>query len=124
MVTGILAGGLTLACLTALVYVLGLLALGVPGARTLAVASWLIGQSALAVAMGWERRPILPPDLTANPAMLIWAASGLVFALALLAWPPLAALLHAGPVPPLAAALTVAASAAAPFWLELAKRKL
>jgi Ca2+-transporting ATPase len=123
MVTGIVAGGLTLACLTAIVYVLGLLALGLPAARTLALASWLIGQAALAVVLGWERRPIRLPDLAANPAMLIWAGSGLLLALALLASPPLAALLHGGPVPALAALLTVAASAAAPFWLELAKRR-
>ena len=43
-------------------------------------------------------------------------------ALALLAVPPLAGLLHAGPVPALAGASAVMAGVVAPLWLEGVKR--
>jgi hypothetical protein len=94
----------------------------VEGARTLALAGWLVGHAALGVAMGWERRPIEPRDLPANPAMLLWAGTALVFAVAVLAWRPLQVLLHAGPVPVWAGVLVVAVGLVAPFWLEGLKR--
>jgi len=122
MLAGILAGGLTLAVLCGVTYLLGLRWLGVDAARTLALASWLTGHAALGVVMGWERRPIEPRDLLANPAMLLWAGAALVFAAAILAWGPLQVLIHAGPVPVTAAVLVPLAGLVVPLWLEALKR--
>ena len=60
-------------------YLLGLGPLGVGGARTLALVAWLVGHAALGVVMGWERRPIRPRDLLANPSMVVWAACAVAF---------------------------------------------
>jgi Ca2+-transporting ATPase len=122
MLMGILAGGLTLTVLTGVTYLVGLHAFGVDGARTLALAVWLTGHAALGVVMGWERRPIVPRDLLANPAMLAWAGAAVVFAVAILAWPPLEVLLHGGPVPVLSGVLVIVAGLVAPLWLEALKR--
>jgi Ca2+-transporting ATPase len=122
LVAGIAAGGLTLATLTGVTYVVALNAYGVDGARTLALAVWLTGHAALGVVMGWERRPIAPRDLLANPAMLAWAGAALVFAVAILAWRPLQALLHGGPVPVPTGVLVIVAGLVAPLWLEVLKR--
>jgi Ca2+-transporting ATPase len=122
MLAGILAGGLTLTVLTGVTYLVGLRALGVDGARTLALAVWLVGHAALGVVMGWERRPIVPRDLLANPAMLAWAAAAVAFAVAILAWRPLEVLLHGGPVPALGGALVIVAGLVVPLWLEALKR--
>jgi hypothetical protein len=72
--------------------------------------------------MGWERRPIEPRDLLANPAMLAWAGAAVVFAVAILAWQPLRVLLHGGPVPGLVGALVIVAGLVVPLWLEGLKR--
>jgi Ca2+-transporting ATPase len=122
MLAGIFAGGLTLACLTGIAYAASLGPLGVPGARTMALVTWLVGQATLGVVMGWERRPLAAGDLLVNPAMLLWALASTAFALALLAFPQLASLLHAGTVPPLAAAAAVLAGIVVPLWLEALKR--
>jgi len=122
LVAGVGAGGLTLAVLSGVTYLVALHAYGVDGARTLAMAVWLVGHAALGVVMGWERRPIEPRDLLANPAMLLWAGAAVVFAIAILAWPPLRVLLHGGPVPALSGALVVVAGLVVPLWLEGLKR--
>jgi P-type Ca2+ transporter type 2C len=122
LLVGIVAGGLTLAALTGVTYLVALRAYGVDGARTLALASWLAGHAALGVVMGWERRPIEPRDLLANPAMLLWAGAAVAFAVAIMAWPPLRVLLHGGAVPGLSGPLVVLASLVVPLWLEGLKR--
>jgi Ca2+-transporting ATPase len=122
MAAGIVAGGLTLALVVGVAYALALQPLGVDGARTLAMTAWLVGHAALGVSMAWERRPIAPRDLAANPALLGWAGASLLFAAAILAWPPLRTLLHGGPVPAPVAAVTILVALAAPFWLEALKR--
>jgi Ca2+-transporting ATPase len=122
LLAGIGGGGLTLAALTGVTYLVALRAFGVDGARTLALATWLSGHAALGVVMGWERRPIEPRDLLANPAMLLWAGAAVVFGVAILAWRPLQALLHGGQVPPLAGALAIVAGLVVPLWLEGLKR--
>jgi hypothetical protein len=122
LVVGILAGGLTLAVLSGVTYLVALRAFGVDGARTLALAVWLVGHASLGVVMGWERRPIEPRDLLANPAMLLWAGAAVVFAVAILAWPPLQMLLHGGPVSLPSGALVVVAGLVVPLWLEALKR--
>jgi Ca2+-transporting ATPase len=122
LLAGIGGGGLTLAALTGVTYLVALRAFGVDGARTLALATWLSGHAALGVVMGWERRPIEPRDLLANPAMLLWAGAAVVFGVAILAWRPLQALLHGGQVPPLAGALVIVAGLVVPLWLEGLKR--
>jgi P-type Ca2+ transporter type 2C len=122
MLAGIATGGGTLAVLTGAAYLLALGPLGVPGARTLALVAWLVGHAALGVVMGWERRPVEPRDLLANPAMLLWAVAAVAAAVAVLAWGPLGTLLHAGPVPLWAGVLTLAAGLGGPFWLEASKR--
>ena len=122
MLAGIGTGGLTLAVVTGVVYLAGLGPLGAAGARTLALVCWLVGHAALGVVMGWERKPIAPRDLLANPAMLLWAGAAVAFAAALLLWPPLETVLHAGPVPLGAGVVTMLAGLVAPFWLEALKR--
>ncbi len=122
LLAGIVAGGLTLAVLTGTVYLLALRAVGVDGARTLALAAWLVGHAALGVVMGWERRPISARDLVANPAMLLWAGAAVAFAFAILLWRPLQVLLHAGPVSTWTGVLVIVVGLAAPFWLEALKR--
>jgi Ca2+-transporting ATPase len=123
MLAGILSGGLTLACLTGVAYLLALPGLGVTGARTLALVCWLVGHATLGVVMGWERRPISWDDLASNPGMVAWAIGAVIFALLLLSWPPLAATLHAGQVPGPAGAAALLAGLAAPLWLEAVKRR-
>jgi hypothetical protein len=54
--------------------------------------------------------------------MLLWAGAALAFAIAVLTWPPLQALLHAGPVPAWTGFLALLLSLAAPFWMEAVKR--
>ncbi|HEY7199399.1 MAG TPA: cation-transporting P-type ATPase [Candidatus Dormibacteraeota bacterium] len=124
MLAGIAGGGVTLAVVVGAAYLLGLgpLGAGVGGARTLALACWLVGHAALGVVMGWERRPIGPSDVLANPAMVLWALAAVAFAAGLVAWPALETLLHAGPVPPWAGVLAIVAGLAVPFWLEGLKR--
>jgi P-type Ca2+ transporter type 2C len=122
MLAGVLAGGLTLAAVTGIAYLLALRPLGVDGARSLALAGWLAGHAALGVVMGWERRPVDPRDLLANPALLLWAVAAVAFAAAVLAWAPLRTLLHGGPVPAWAGVLALAAGLVAPLWLEAVKR--
>jgi Ca2+-transporting ATPase len=122
MLVAIGTGGLTLAVVTGFAYLLALGPLGVTGARTLALVSWLVGHAALGVAMGWGQRPIEPDDLRRNPAMLLWAGAALAFAIAVLTWPPLQALLHAGPVPAWTGFLALLLGLAAPFWMEAVKR--
>jgi P-type Ca2+ transporter type 2C len=121
MLSGILAGGLTLAMLSGGAFLVALPALGVDGARTLALVSWMVGHALLGIVMGWERQPVALRALLRNWAMLAWAAGAAVFALAIVFVAPFAALLHAGPVPPLAAMLTLGAAVVAPLWLEAAK---
>jgi Ca2+-transporting ATPase len=122
VLAGIAAGGLTLALLSGVTYLVALHAFGVDGARTLALVSWLVGHAALGVVMGWERRPLEPRDLLANPAMLLWAGAAVTFAVAILAWRPLEVLLHGGAVPALSGALVVLAGLVVPLWLEGLKR--
>jgi Ca2+-transporting ATPase len=122
MLVGIAAGGLTLAALTGLAFVLALGPLEVDGARTLALAVWLVGHAALGIVMGWERRPIAPRDVLANPAMLAWAGASTAFAIAILTWGPLQVLLHSGPVPVWAGVLVLVAGLVVPFWVEALKR--
>jgi Ca2+-transporting ATPase len=122
MLNGILSGGLTLSIVTGAAFLVGLASLGTPGARTLALVTWLVGHAALGIVMGWERRPFTLADLRANPALLAWAASAAAFAVLVLAWPPLGLLLHAGPVPAPAGLLAMLAGLAAPLWMEAARR--
>ena len=122
MLAVILAGGLTLAGLVAAAYLLALPSLGVTGARTLALVCWLIGHVALAVVMVWERRPLVFSDLQSNPAIAVWATAAATLAIALLAVPSVATLLHAGRVPVMAAALAVMGGVVVPLWLEGLKR--
>lgn len=122
MLAAVVAGGMTLAVLVGGAYLLALPSLGVTGARTLALICWLVGHVALGFAMVWERRPLVLSDLRSNPAMAAWAIAAGAIALALLAVPPLAGLLHAGPVPVLAGAAAVMAGVVAPLWLEGVKR--
>jgi len=122
MLLAIAAGGLTLAVLTGVVFLLALGPHGVTGARTLALVCWLVGHATLGVAMGWGRRPIVLRDLARNPAMLLWAAAAVVFAVGVLIWPPLQAALHAGPVPIWTGVVALSVSLVTPFWMEGAKR--
>jgi P-type Ca2+ transporter type 2C len=122
LVTGILTGGLTLAGLAGGAFLLGYPWLGLPGARCLALITWLIGHVALGVAMGWERRRVTIADLRANPALVLWGATAAGLVVLLVAIPPVQALLQVGPVPPRAAAVAVLAGAILPFWLEIPKR--
>jgi P-type Ca2+ transporter type 2C len=124
MLSGIIAGGLTLALIGGGVYVyaLSMPSLGVPGARTLALACWLIAQASLGVVMAWERRGSSLVRLFENKAMVIWALAAIVFAAIVLFIPPVQALLHAGSVPLQTAAIAAAASLILPWWLELVKR--
>ena len=122
MLLGILAGGLTLAIISGGAFVLSLPALGVDRARTLAMASWLVGHAMLGIVMGWERRPVSLPGLMDNPAMLAWVGAAAAFALALLFVPGLGSLLHARQVPAGRAGLAITAAVVVPLWLEVAKR--
>jgi Ca2+-transporting ATPase len=122
MIAGILAGGVTLAVLTGLAYVLALGPLGVASARTVALVCWLVGHATLGVVMGWERRPLVPGDLLANPAMLAWACASVAFAITLVAVPQVAFVMHAGPLPPPVAGLAILAGLVGPLWLEAVKR--
>lgn len=122
IVSGALAGGVTLAGLTGIAYLLTLPHLGVTGARTVALVCWLVGHATLGVVMGWERLPVSFASLKANPAMAAWAGAAIALALALLVVPPLASLMHAGPVPAVTGVLAVLAALAAPLWLEGIKR--
>lgn len=122
MLAGILAGGFTLAVLSGGAFLVGLPAFGVDGARTLALISWMVGHAVLGIVMGWERQPVDLRALRRDWAMLAWAAGAAVFALAILAIPPFAVLLHAGQVPLPAALLALGGAAVAPLWLEVAKR--
>ncbi|HKF77763.1 MAG TPA: HAD-IC family P-type ATPase [Candidatus Dormibacteraeota bacterium] len=122
LVAGIVAGGLTLAVVAGGVYVAALGPLGTQGARTLALVCWLVGHATLGIVMAWERRQVGFRRLLANPAMLVWAGASTAFALALLLSAPLAALVHAGPVPPAAGAAAVLAGLLGPLWLEATKR--
>ena len=116
------AGGATLAALVGGAYLLALPSLGVTGARTLALVCWLIGHVALAMVMVWERRPLVGSDLQSNPALAVWAVIATALAIALLAVPSVATLLHAGPVPVMAGALAVVGGVVVPLWLEGLKR--
>jgi Ca2+-transporting ATPase len=122
MLAVIVAGGATLAVLVGGAYLLALPSLGVTGARTLALVCWLIGHVALALVMVWERRPLVLSDLQSNPALAVWVVTATALALALLAVPSVATLLHAGPVPVMAAALAVVGGVVVPLWLEGLKR--
>lgn len=118
MVTWILLGGLTLAALSGGAYLIALPALGVESARTLALVSWLVGHAALGLVMGWERRHVSPRDLLGNRALLLWAATAVVFAGLVLGLPSLGAVLHAGPAPIVTALVVAGLSAVVPFCLE------
>jgi Ca2+-transporting ATPase len=122
MLRGIVAGGLTLALITGGAFLLALPALGLTSARTLALCSWLVGHAALGMVMGWERRWIGVARVLENPAMVLWAAAGLVAAILLAFAPQIQGALHGGPVPILDAGLAIGASLLVPWWLELAKR--
>ncbi len=122
MLWGMGAGAVTLAALAGGAYAIGLATLGVSGARSLALVAWLVGHAVLGLVMGWERIPLGPREVLANPAMIAWAAAALGLAVALLASSSLAELLHAGPVPVPAAAATIVVGLAGPLWLEGAKR--
>jgi P-type Ca2+ transporter type 2C len=122
MVTGILSGGITLAGLAGGAFLLGYPWLGLPGARCLALITWLIGHVALGLAMGWERRRVTIADLRLNPSLVLWGATAAGLVVLLVAIPPVQALLQVGPVPPRAAAVAVLAGAILPFWLEIPKR--
>jgi Ca2+-transporting ATPase len=122
MLAGIVAGGLTLALISGGAFMFSLSSLGVDGARTLALVSWLVGHAVLGVVMGWERRPVSVRGLVNNPAMLGWIGAAAAFSLALLLVPGLAMLLHARPVEPGAAAVALAVAVLVPFWLEIPKR--
>lgn len=122
MITWILLGGFTLAILSGGAYVLSLPTVGVAGARTLAMVSWLVGHAALGVVMAWDRRLGSVGDVRSNPALLFWASAAVAFAALLVAAPPLATVLHAGAVPLTMALMAAAASAILPFWLEIPKR--
>jgi Ca2+-transporting ATPase len=122
MLWGMGAGGVTLAALAGGAYAIGLAALGVSGARTLALVAWLAGHAMLGLVMGWERVPLRAREVLANPAMVAWAGAALGLAVALLASTSLATLLHAAPVPVPAAVATMVAGLAGPLWLEGAKR--
>ena len=122
MLAGIFAGGLTLAILSGVAFMVALPAFGVDGARTLALVSWIVGHAVLGIVMGWERQPVALLALLRNWAMLAWAAGAAAFALLLIAVPPFASLLHAGHVPLPAAVLALGAAVVAPLWLEVAKR--
>jgi len=122
MLAAVVAGGMTLAGLVAGAYLVALPSLGVTGARTVALVCWLIGHVALGFVMVWERRPLVLSDLRSNPAMAAWAAAASAIALALLAVPSLAGLLHAGRVPVLAGASAIVAGVVAPLWIEGVKR--
>ncbi len=122
MVAGILTGGLSLAAVTAATYLAALPHLGTGGARTLALACWLVGHATLGLVMGWERRPLSLGDLAVNPAMPIWAACAALLTLLLLVVGPLAGLLHLGPAPAPAALGAIVAGLAAATLVELLKR--
>jgi Ca2+-transporting ATPase len=122
MLAWILAGGVTLAVLTGVVFMAALPALGVNGARTLVLGSWLAGHASLGIVMAWERRGSSLVHLFDNLPMVTWATVALACAIVVLAAPAVQGALHAGPVPLAAALLTVAASLLAPWWLELVKR--
>jgi P-type Ca2+ transporter type 2C len=122
MLIGVIAGGLTLTLLSAGAFLLAYPSLGLSGARSLALGSWLVGHAALGIAMGWARRGLAVRDLRANPALLLWAAAGVLLAVGVLLLQPLAGVLQGAAVPLRSAAIAVAISAVLPFWLELSKR--
>jgi Ca2+-transporting ATPase len=123
MLAGIISGGLTLAVVSGGAFLIGLPILGLDGARTLALVSWLVGHAMLGIVMGWERRPVSLADLFANQAMLGWVGAALAFALSLVLLPAVGGLLHAGRVPIQIAALAIAGAVLVPLWLEVAKRR-
>jgi Ca2+-transporting ATPase len=122
MLTGVIGGALTLSLLSGGAFLLAYPSLGMGGARSLAFGSWLVGQAALGIGMGWERHRLTLSDLRANPALLLWAAAAVALAALVLLLPPLATLLQGGAVPLRTAAIAVAVSALVPLWLEVPKR--
>jgi Ca2+-transporting ATPase len=122
MVAGILSGGLALTAVTAATYLAALPHLGTGGARAAALACWLVGHSALGLAMGWERRPLSLGDLAVNPAMPIWIACAALLTVLLLAVGSLADLLHLAPIPLPAALGAAVAGLVPPGLMELLKR--
>ena len=122
MLTGVIAGGLTLALLAGGAFLFAYPSLGLGAARSLALGCWLVGHAVLGIAMGWERRAFGLSDLRANPAILLWAAGAVALAVLVLLLPPFAAILQAGAVPLRTAAIAAAVSAVVPLWLEVPKR--
>jgi len=122
MVAGIAAGGLTLAIATGAMFLLGLRTVGVDGARTMAVVTWMICHAALGAVMGWERGPVPLQGLRRTPAMLAWIAASLGFAAAMLALPGFREVLHGGPVPWPLAGISAAVAVLAPLWFEAIER--
>jgi P-type Ca2+ transporter type 2C len=122
LAAGIAAGGLTLALATGAMFLLGLTAVGVDGARTMAVVTWMLCHAVLGVVMGWERRPVSLRGLRRTPAMLAWVAASFLFAATMLALPAFRDVLRGGPVSWPLAGIAVVVAALAPLWLEAVKR--
>lgn len=121
MVIGILAGGLTLAAIVGAADLVGLSEYQGERARTLALVAWLVGHAVLGIGMAWERRPVSLRDLLANPALMGWAATAVIFAALITLVGPLREALHGGAVPVSAAAVAALAAVVGPIWLDLPK---
>jgi Ca2+-transporting ATPase len=122
VVVWIVAGAITLAALSGVVYLTTLGQIGDGGARTLALASWLIAQTSLGAIMGWDRGGVSARGFVRNRAMLVWALVALAAAAAILALAPLQALLDSGAVPLRTALIVAGASLLVPWWLEIVRR--
>lgn len=118
----IIAGAATLAALSGAIYLVMMSEIGDSGARTLALASWLIAQTSLGIIMGWDRVGLTPRRIFANRAMIGWAVAAIVCAAAILTLPPLQLLLNSGPVPLRTALIVAGISLVAPWWLEIVRR--
>jgi Ca2+-transporting ATPase len=95
---GLVGAGFLLAVLVGAGYTLAEPVVGTPGARTLALAWWVVGQSILAVTMAWDG-PTFGSRAAATLPMLVWLLTSIAFALVLLTVPAVAARLGGGPVP-------------------------
>jgi P-type Ca2+ transporter type 2C len=122
VVVWIVAGAVTLAALSGTIYLLMLEQIDIGGARTLALAAWLLAQTSLGIIMGWDRAGLTPRKLFANRAMVVWALAAIVCAAAILVLPPLQSLLDSGAVPLRTALIVGGISLVTPWWLEIVRR--
>jgi Ca2+-transporting ATPase len=117
----VLAGGITLAAVGGTAFLIALPLLGLEGARTVALGSWLAAQAALGVMLG-SQRPVSLHSLVRNPTMLVWASAAVAAAAAFVFVPRAATFVDGAGVPLPAAVAALAGSVLVPSWLDLLAR--